>query len=279
MADNVAITAGAGTTVAADEVVDGTLGTVKVQYVKLMDGALDSSVKVGAGNVSGVGAVRTAGVSYTHSSGTITTGTSTVTTGDISLSGNITVYIYGTYAGVNVSFEISPDNTNWFPVSVVREDSVIAETTSGVLTANTLRAWTTGAPGLSYFRVRATAWTSGTANVVIVAGTYPFEPNVAATVTGQAATTSAVTNVGASATNVTLKAANANRKALYVFNAGTNNLFVKLGATATTTTSFTAMIPPNGFWELPDDPIYTGIVDGIWSATGGSGANVTELTA
>lgn len=45
MADNVAITAGSGTTVAADEVVDATLGTVKVQYVKLMDGTYDSTNK------------------------------------------------------------------------------------------------------------------------------------------------------------------------------------------------------------------------------------------
>jgi hypothetical protein len=45
MADNVAITAGSGTTVAADEVVDGTLGTVKAQFVKVMDGTLDSTNK------------------------------------------------------------------------------------------------------------------------------------------------------------------------------------------------------------------------------------------
>src|SRR5689334_10393599 len=45
MADNVAITAGSGTTIAADEVSDGTLGTVKVQYVKLMDGTLNGTSK------------------------------------------------------------------------------------------------------------------------------------------------------------------------------------------------------------------------------------------
>src|SRR6516162_11534063 len=45
MADNVAITAGSGTNIAADEVVDATLGTVKVQYVKLMDGTLNSVTK------------------------------------------------------------------------------------------------------------------------------------------------------------------------------------------------------------------------------------------
>lgn len=46
MADNVAVTAGSGTNIAADEVVDATLGTVKVQYVKLMDGTLDGTGKV-----------------------------------------------------------------------------------------------------------------------------------------------------------------------------------------------------------------------------------------
>jgi hypothetical protein len=46
MADNVAITAGSGTTIACDEVVDGTLGTVKVQFTKLMDGTLDSTNKL-----------------------------------------------------------------------------------------------------------------------------------------------------------------------------------------------------------------------------------------
>lgn len=46
MADNVAVTAGSGTTIAADEVTDGTLGTVKVQFVKLMDGTLDGTTKL-----------------------------------------------------------------------------------------------------------------------------------------------------------------------------------------------------------------------------------------
>lgn len=50
MADNVNITAGTGTAIAADEVVDGTLGTVKVGYVKIMDGDLDSTTKYGTTN-------------------------------------------------------------------------------------------------------------------------------------------------------------------------------------------------------------------------------------
>jgi hypothetical protein len=46
MADNVNITEAGTTAIAADEVVDGTLGTVKVQYVKLVDGALGGTTKV-----------------------------------------------------------------------------------------------------------------------------------------------------------------------------------------------------------------------------------------
>lgn len=54
MADNVVVSAGTGTTVAADEVTDGTLGSCKVQYVKLMDGTLDGTTKatVGAGGLA-----------------------------------------------------------------------------------------------------------------------------------------------------------------------------------------------------------------------------------
>src|SRR5437870_534359 len=50
MADNVVVTAGSGTTIAADEVSDGTLGTVKVQFVKLMDGTIDGTTKAAVGS-------------------------------------------------------------------------------------------------------------------------------------------------------------------------------------------------------------------------------------
>jgi len=54
MADNVAITAGTGTSIAADEVVDGTLGTVKVGFVKLMGGTLDSTEKIAGDAANGL---------------------------------------------------------------------------------------------------------------------------------------------------------------------------------------------------------------------------------
>lgn len=124
--------------------------------------------------------------------------------------------------------------------------------------------------GVKHQRVKVEFGADGSATDVSAANPLPVAPSNSST--------SSVTNVAASASSVTLKAANASRKALYIFNAGTSDLFVKFGATATTTTSFSVMIPPNGFFEFPDDPIYTGIVDGIWTATGGNGALVTELT-
>ena len=48
MADNVTLP-GTGALVAADELVDATLGTVKVQYVKIMDGTIDGSTKAAVG--------------------------------------------------------------------------------------------------------------------------------------------------------------------------------------------------------------------------------------
>lgn len=46
MADNLAVTAGSGSTIGMDEVVDGTLGTVKVGFGKIMDGTLDGTDKL-----------------------------------------------------------------------------------------------------------------------------------------------------------------------------------------------------------------------------------------
>src|SRR5690348_10103527 len=51
MADN-ATTGTTGLSIAADEVIDSILGTVKVQYVKIMDGTLDSTGKLTVDAVS-----------------------------------------------------------------------------------------------------------------------------------------------------------------------------------------------------------------------------------
>ena len=73
MADNVLITPGAGVTIAADEVADATLGTVKVQYVKLMDGSIDGTTKATVGQYGlAVSALMSGVVSGTSTQATAT---------------------------------------------------------------------------------------------------------------------------------------------------------------------------------------------------------------
>ena len=88
---------------------------------------------------------------------------------------------------------------------------------------------------------------------------------------------SATVNAGvaSAATSVTIVAANAARRGLLLVNTDANILRIKYGATATAS-SFTVPIPSGGYWEMPQ-PIYLGIIDGIWDADGSGSAFVTEL--
>jgi hypothetical protein len=89
----------------------------------------------------------------------------------------------------------------------------------------------------------------------------------------QQCSTRTVTRVAASTTVVTLAAANTTRTGLIVYNESTSVLYLKFGATATTT-DYTVQIPPSGYWwmDMPIDPV---IITGIWTNTVGA-AQVTE---
>lgn len=89
------------------------------------------------------------------------------------------------------------------------------------------------------------------------------------------AATPTQSSVAASATNVTLLAANANRLGATIYNDSSVNLFLKLGATASST-SFTCKIAAAGYYEIPF--AYTGIIDGLWDSATGN-ARITELAA
>jgi hypothetical protein len=90
------------------------------------------------------------------------------------------------------------------------------------------------------------------------------------------ADTATLSNVADSATSVSLLAANGDRLGCIVQNDSTETLYLKYGATASTT-SFTAKIPPGAYWEMPS-PTYTGAIDGIWAANASGSARITELT-
>jgi hypothetical protein len=90
------------------------------------------------------------------------------------------------------------------------------------------------------------------------------------------AATATLSNVASSATNVTLLASNSARKGAAIYNDSTQNLYLKLGATASTS-SFTVLLVAGAYYELPTTSVYTGIIDGIWASANGS-ARVTELS-
>ena len=90
-----------------------------------------------------------------------------------------------------------------------------------------------------------------------------------------AAPTGTASRVGDSASSVTVLAANAARRGATFFNESTAILYLKFGATASTT-SYAVQIPSLAYYELPFG--YTGICDGIWASDAGGNVQVTEVT-
>ncbi len=89
--------------------------------------------------------------------------------------------------------------------------------------------------------------------------------------------TGTVTSVASLATNQTLLALNASRKGVILNNTDANDLYLKYGATATTSAGgWTYIIHAGATWEM-SSPIYTGIIDGIWAADGSGVAEITEV--
>ena len=89
------------------------------------------------------------------------------------------------------------------------------------------------------------------------------------------ASTPAQSSVAGSASSVSLLASNANRLGATITNDSSATLYVKLGATASTT-SYTVKLVQDAYYEVPYG--YTGAIDGIWSSATGN-ARITELAA
>lgn len=115
-------------------------------------------------------------------------------------------------------------------------------------------------------------------NVVLSDGTKALGSGSAAPlfVRDAAQTSGSVGQVAISATSVTVLTANAVRQSAFIYNATSQNLFLRFGTTAATTAFYSVRLTSNAFFEVPGS--YTGAITGIWaSATGGGNALVTEL--
>lgn len=105
-----------------------------------------------------------------------------------------------TMTGGVLTFEVSPDGTNWFQVAMGRIDSFTVET-SYSLTTIANRAWSTSVDAFTNFRVRlSTAITgSGTATVIIAAQLFAIEPivTIGQSVAASLQTTSTIASIAA----------------------------------------------------------------------------------
>lgn len=83
-------------------------------------------------------------------------------------------------------------------------------------------------------------------------------------------------NVAGSASSVTLIALNTGRRGFTIWNDSSAILYVKFGATASTTSCHVKMVA-DAYYESPAGFLYTGVIDGIWASATGS-ARIGEFT-
>ena len=261
--------------------------------------AYDAQVKQTINSIDVVPIVNAA--PQANTTGSITSAATAITATDLTGVGSATVQISGTHSGINITFQASADNgTTFFPIQG-QNQSTGAMTTAGatgVIATNATVVWTISPLlGQSQLRVLSTAFTSGVGAIVIHPSTQFTQPQVSAivtsapttTVTGTVATTQStspwvtreavaatptVTTVTPTTTSTTLKAANANRKALILVNNGTSDCYVTYGATSVST-AYTYLLVASQTSTIRGEE-YSGVVSGIWTATGGGNMMITE---
>ena len=166
-----------------------TEGAANWPLTKLGWGAVGAGVRVSYTNPMPVAVLAATSVNTT---GAITTAATTVGPVTMGVADGITVQVSGVHAGVNFGFFASSDGTTYWPINAVRTDTSIAETTTGVLTANQVRAWDVDMGGAAFFKVISTAWTSGSAAISILQTSDSAAPSVAAVAQGPAAAAAAI---------------------------------------------------------------------------------------
>lgn len=173
--------------------------------------------------------------SYAATTGNITANAQTIFVNCERFS-NLMLHCSGTFAGANITFEGSLNSTNgtdgnWFGVQAIRSNANTIETTTGVLGAAPAYAWELSVNALKYFRIRATAFTSGTQAWTFVPGTYATEPIPGAQISGTQPVSGTVTATVAS-TTVTASTP-ATPTALNFNSAATTNATVVKGSAGT----------------------------------------------
>jgi hypothetical protein len=129
--------------------------------------------------------------------------------------------------------------------------------------------------GSDYGQVLKVAFGSdGSLTLVDASNGLPISVVGTASVKTTRAATGTRSNVAASATDVLLLAANANRISAVVYNDSTAILYVGIGTTTVTSSSFSFKLDAGGVYEDYD---FTGQIRGMWASATGN-ARITEKT-
>ena len=172
---------------------------------------------------------------------------------------NLTISMVATtLSGHNATFEYSNNSTNgtdgnWYAVQVVRSNSNTVETFTGALAATPVYGWEASVNAYKWFRVRATAHTSGTAAYILQPGSYATEPIPAIQVTGTQPVSGTVTvtagtvnpvvpatpyflNSAATTNGALILTGTSNVSSFYATNEGATAAYIKLYNKATAPT-------------------------------------------
>ena len=279
MGDNVTIPATGSGDATPKVATDQLAGGEHVQFVKLMDGTLDSSTKVGAINETGSSAVAALAVGGGTPHDSVDTGNpqkiggraqgsapTAVSDGDrvnawFGANGQLNVTLRDTSgAAVTTGTQYTEDgaigaNAGVGTLVVARRDDALSTLTPAADDAVGLRV---GDKGALWVQV-----SDASGNQVTSFGS--SQPSAGAE-----------TNVASSASDGTILASNASRKQATITNDSTSVLYLLLANAASSATVYSVKLASGAYYELPS-PVYTGVIKGIWASVDGY-ARVTELS-
>ena len=142
--------------------------------------SLDVNLAASGSGIPQASAALTAAVADAQGTATTATAAGQVIAA-VGLAGNLTFHLLAAAFVGTVVFEASINGgINYFPVMAIREDGTYPgqESSTSISTAAAfIRAYTTGVPGFTHFRVRCSAFTSGSLAVVVNQGAFLIEPS------------------------------------------------------------------------------------------------------
>lgn len=113
--------------------------------------------------------------SFRMTDGNIASAVAVVGPFDVTNYNTVVVAFSGTYAGVTANFEATLDGTNWFPV-FGSNTSAASVVSSPALGTNQIAAYDIIVGPFIQFRIRSSAWTSGSALTQVAFGTESYDP-------------------------------------------------------------------------------------------------------